>query len=453
MSAGEAVQPMRPVYDGEDSVTPPFPSSATYLHPQDSVPPYNSRDSSPDLSHGTGPEIEPLHPGLPRSPSYNGLLHPHHPQPVPPSPKFFHPHSHRSSAQVLRIPSEESRALSLGPKLPSDSLKTRGSMILYRTADSREDLAPPQPSYAKRHSLTSDSVSLSSDSKYPLGTSERRLVAYAWNPLEDPMDDTDALHDPEGKTTHGTGRVMSVRGCINVTTLIVLLSALVSLFVLYPVYTFYHDNGRNALIVGNTRINSTGQAYSTTFDSRSQIPIFGPQSVVIDPSTPQEAWRLESENGDLYHLALSDEFNDDDRAFNRGSDPIWEAVDDAVHDPFLVTTQEGHLILESWTPHISGLLRQRTPVCLDGGFIEISVSSASSSRHLLWAGSWVDMNVGVPSQARTYSGLVTLWLRPELEENLSIDFIRYYRSASPSYQECDKPPYLIDLSENTLLSS
>lgn len=73
-------------------------------------------------------------------------------------------------------------------------------------------------------------------------------------------------------------------------------------------------------------------------------------------------------------------------------DPFWEATDEELRG--LVTTQNGYLLLD---PHIlsvrghrigaqtGSLLKQRTSSCLDGGFIEVSVVSPSSSqdKHLM----------------------------------------------------------------------
>lgn len=117
-------------------------------------------------------------------------------------------------------------------------------------------------------------MSLSSDSKYPVGlASEHGLVAYAYDPSLDerePLDEEDKLHDPESKTAKVDGP-MSFRGFKNFGMLAILTLALLGLFVAYPVFDFYHESGVNALIVGNTRINSTGQANDLSI--RSQIPI------------------------------------------------------------------------------------------------------------------------------------------------------------------------------------
>ncbi|KAG6865072.1 hypothetical protein C0991_005301 [Blastosporella zonata] len=371
----------------------PFPSSGPEngsCNRTPRAPPYKSITSSP------------LNPSLPSGPPAFDILSP-----------FARAGPH-SAPRIKRIPSEESRALSITPPFASNPSRPRGSMILYRTADAQDDhrapdaqdlLAPPLA--YKRNSIGSvdSAVSLWSDSKYPVGTaSERRgLVAYAWDPLEDdnePNDEDDLLHDPAGKMMHDSGRPMSLRGIVNFTAIILLLCALLSLFVVYPVYSFYHSNGLEALIVGNTRINSTGQASSAPFDPRSQIPLTS-LTAWIDPATPQDVLTRTGKDGVMYDIVFSDEFNIDDRSFYEDADPVWEAADDQLHDPRLVTTRNGYLILESRNvplggrskgvaAHLSGLLHQRTAVCLHGGFVEIAVASPSSSgdEHFVRMGVW-----------------------------------------------------------------
>ena len=153
-------------------------------------------------------------------------------------------------------------------------------MILYRLADAPHEVLPP-PTFprVKRVSVTSTTgeslLSLSSDSRYPGGllSAERGLVAYAYDPTpdeQDMVDEEDVLHDPKGKIIK---QPVSWRGFKNLAMLLLLLTGLLSLFVVYPVLRIFRMNDREALIVGNTRINSTGQAVSVTFDPRSQIPI------------------------------------------------------------------------------------------------------------------------------------------------------------------------------------
>lgn len=150
-------------------------------------------------------------------------------------------------------------------------------MILYRRADLSDGLAPPP--FPNRDSVLSTSgdsfFSLSADSKYPAGqsTTERGLVAYAFDPfLDDPDPTYDDPSDPDNPL-FTSGELISGRGFRTLGMLMLMLAGLLSLFVVYPVFSFFHDNGLNALITENARINSTGQAVIVDLNPRSQIPI------------------------------------------------------------------------------------------------------------------------------------------------------------------------------------
>lgn len=294
------------------------PSSSTSTTPQ----PLDSFSTSPTIprpakhhsSYILGPlthelasssnsplDFTPATPDLPFSSSSSGTFHPRSqrttvsslksfaPSPLKPpgptapssfSPSPFNRSGSRTSTYINRIASEESRALAAH----QSSNRSRGSMILYRCTEfATEDvLQPPTPSHLHRNSVLSISgdsiVSLSSDSKYPTRTiaSDRGLIAYAYDPSLDelgsatPTED-DYLHGPDEKHPQQLHTV-SLRGVYNVLTLVALLSALLCLFVVYPVIRFYHDNNRNVLITFNTRINSTGQASDMVIlNQRSQI--------------------------------------------------------------------------------------------------------------------------------------------------------------------------------------
>ncbi|PPQ82167.1 hypothetical protein CVT24_012639 [Panaeolus cyanescens] len=217
----------------------------------------------------------------------------------------------------------------------------RGSMILYRLADgvgefggsvnsSKENrdslLLPPKLFGGKGggardsiHSMSGDSmISLSSDrdSKYPLGITPggaggaRGLVPYAYDPDDDAdiVDDDDLLHDPDNEgPVKGVKDHFPWRGVANVTALVVLLMALMTLFIAYPVITFYRDQPRNERIDGNVRINGTGQA-----------PVLFGMPELIDSETPQAARSRRGFDGMEYELVFSDEFNTDGRTFYPG---------------------------------------------------------------------------------------------------------------------------------------
>jgi hypothetical protein len=247
------------------TATPDLPfssSSSGTFHPR------SQRTTASSLKSFASSPLKPPGPPGPTAPSS-----------FPPSP--FNRSGSRTSTHFNRIASEESRALAAHQSVN----RSRGSMILYRCADlTTEDvLHPPTPSHLHRDSVLSVSgdsiVSLSSDSKYPTATiaSDRGLIAYAYDPSLDelgsatPADD-DYLHGPDEKHPQQLG--LSLRGVFNVLTLVALLTALISLFVVYPVISFFRNNSRNVLITFNANINGSGQAHinDVILNRRSQIP-------------------------------------------------------------------------------------------------------------------------------------------------------------------------------------
>jgi hypothetical protein len=62
--------------------------------------------------------------------------------------------------------------------------------------------------------------------------------------------------------------VISFRGLKNVSSLALLIMGLVGLFIVYPTAREFTDNGVAQKILGNTRINATGQAVE---DSRREF--------------------------------------------------------------------------------------------------------------------------------------------------------------------------------------
>jgi hypothetical protein len=156
-------------------------------------------------------------------------------------------------------------------------------MILYRLADGRDRpastaiasssphgsdndslLPPPKFPASQRDSLISYSgdslMSLSSDSKYPSGLpgAKGELVAYYYDPALDESqapDEEDFLHDPSKQEAKGT---FPWRGIFNVSVLLFLIACILTLFVFYPVLTYFRSRNTNDLITQNTRINGTG---------------------------------------------------------------------------------------------------------------------------------------------------------------------------------------------------
>lgn len=210
----------------------------------------------------------------------------------PASPPFARslssrPPSRSSTTLSKFMPSYDDSAL-LSPHFTGTSLPAgvgqRGSMVLYRLADERDRptsnlvttngsdhdslLVPPKfPSNRESVLSTSgDSIfSFHSDSKYPSGMpgTQRGLVAYPYDPVLDELDapdEEDFLHDPTSKGgMRGQRGAFPWRGIMNVSILLLLILALLSLFVFYPVLQFFRDRPRNEQIVGNIRVNNTGK--------------------------------------------------------------------------------------------------------------------------------------------------------------------------------------------------
>ena len=143
-------------------------------------------------------------------------------------------------------------------------------MILYRLADDKTALLPPRFTSA-RNSLISNSgdsfLSFKSDSKYPsalLHRTSHGIVPYEYDPTFDqlePPDDEDQLHDPRSDTyLKADSATMPWRGILNVGLLILIILGLLTLFIFYPVYTWYTQLSKFAAEAGNLRVNATGQS-------------------------------------------------------------------------------------------------------------------------------------------------------------------------------------------------
>jgi hypothetical protein len=155
----------------------------------------------------------------------------------------------------------------LNPMSPR-RLSSHGSMILYRFADDKTALLPPRFASA-RNSLISTSgdsyISFRSDSKYPstvLKGSHQGVIPYEYDPTHDqldPPDDEDQLHDPRSDVyLKADANAMPWRGILNVGLLILIILGLLTLFIFYPVYTWYTQLSKYAAEANNIRVNATG---------------------------------------------------------------------------------------------------------------------------------------------------------------------------------------------------
>ncbi|KAK0495000.1 hypothetical protein EDD18DRAFT_1173411 [Armillaria luteobubalina] len=271
-------------------------------------------------------------------------------------------HSMPILSELRRMPSEDIRAI-----CNPSNMSLKSSMILYRVADE----APPkrfQP-HPNRNSLLSTSgdsvLSLSSDSKYPSavhGVRSRGLVAYAFDPLAPDL----IVDDDDDKTLNDT-KVdrLSPRGVANVAALVCLLIAIISLFVVYPIVTFYKHNYKNRLIAENPFINSTGQAEDTIPHSRHGVRSQVPFSLISSYDLPiaQDVVNKPEE----YTLIFKDEFDRDNRPLINGNDPVWHAT--VYSKSFFARIFKSQLVLDG----SAGAVRLHRPVCMKSdGYLEIS---------------------------------------------------------------------------------
>lgn len=268
-----------------DRDEPRHPAIAQYMH--SSQTPCSSTFETPLLP----PDSPQLRQTPTRSLSNNVNLN-FVSSPLNPNPSLSSPSSQgnlrlrsqsRQSMHFNRVASEDSQVLASNiASLPAGQ---RGSMILYRLAadDDGEALTPPRslPNRDSVLSTSGDSIfSLSYDSKYPSGTSHPRgtLVPYVYDPGLDEPEEDDPLHDPNDDSANSSS--FPLRGLINVSVLLLLILALLSLFIIYPVISYYR-NAKNAIVV-NVLTKRTGQVpllcvaplpYTSLFYFLSCIPL------------------------------------------------------------------------------------------------------------------------------------------------------------------------------------
>jgi hypothetical protein len=175
----------------------------------------------------------------------------------------------RSHSAGSFVKSPLNPAAPMSPSQPR-RLSSHGSMILYRLADDKTALLPPRFTSA-RNSLISNSgdsfLSFKSESKYPsalLHRTSHGIVPYEYDPTFDqlePPDDEDQLHDPRSDIyLKADSATLPWRGILNVGLLILIILGLLTLFIFYPVYTWYTQLSKFAAEANNLHINATGQS-------------------------------------------------------------------------------------------------------------------------------------------------------------------------------------------------
>lgn len=246
---------------------------------------------------------------------------------------------------------------------------------------------------------------------YPLPDNDPRASIFLQSDLHDyndsAHDDDDDLHAPEEKGAPRGG--WGWRGVINVSTLVILILAILTLFTAYPVIhqvqaDLYRKSHPSVL-----KINGTGQ-----------VPVLFGMPDLVDKDTPADAKTRTGVDGHKYTLVFSDEFNKDGRTFWPGDDPYWEAVDIwywATQDlewyhPDQITTKGGNLVITvDNTPlnglqYRSGMLQSWNKFCFTTGYIEARLllpGTADISGY--WPGVWIMGNLARPGFGASSDGL------------------------------------------------
>ncbi|KIM46404.1 glycoside hydrolase family 16 protein [Hebeloma cylindrosporum] len=227
--------------------------------------------------------------------------------------------------------------------------------------------------------------------------------------LVEPDDD---LHNPElvpekADVTNKKKVAVTTRAITNVGCLVVLLSALIVLFIGYPIITYNSQWSPVGHELGG--INSSGQVPS--------MGNFG----LIDLDTPKDVYTKPSlRDGSPMLLVFSDEFNTDGRSFYPGDDPYWEAED--LHywatnnmewyDPDAVTTERGSLVItfsEKYTHDLNyqgGLITSWNKFCFTGGYIEAAAQLPGENNVVgMWPAVWTMGNLGRAGYGASLEGM------------------------------------------------
>jgi len=235
------------------------------------------------------------------------------------------------------------------------------------------------------------------------------VPAYMWDTRDPDLDD--ALHNPDPRVDaaqDSSFTLFSARGWLNVSALVLLMTALVTLFAGYPIIAYY--NSKPLASAGSN------WAYS---NASGQIPLTIAPSL-IDNDTDKQYYTRTGSDGQTYNLVFSDEFNTEGRTFWPGDDPFWEAVD--LHywatgdlewySPRAIKTEGGKLVItmtEESTHNLnfqSGMLQSWNKLCFTTGYVEISMSLPGSPKAPgFWPAAWTMGNLGRAGYGATTDGM------------------------------------------------
>ena len=229
-------------------------------------------------------------------------------------------------------------------------------------------------------------------------------------------DTLDQLHGADQEWDERKPRAkdhFSVRGFANVSTMILLVLAVLMLFLGYPVLhtvsTEHADHDR-AMSLGRDANNVPKLQNMNSL-----------RTSLIDPDTPMDVRnRTRYRDGKPMVLVFSDEFNQDGRSFYPGEDPFWQAED--LHywqtknyewyDPESIKTEDGNLVIKlSQKPEHNlhfrgGLVSSWNKFCFTGGYIEVSVQLPGFNNVSgLWPAAWTMGNLGRAAYGASTEGL------------------------------------------------
>ena len=136
-------------------------------------------------------------------------------------------------------------------------------------------------------------------------------MGYLDDDLDDPDDPLHSFTAADRKDLSTPFDIASLRGWANGITLVILLGAIIGIFALYPLISFYStdgsSSGKNTSGYNLGGVNATGQ-----FPEIPGLPS------LVDPDTPPDVYTKTGFDGNEWTLVFSDEFNVDGRTFYPG---------------------------------------------------------------------------------------------------------------------------------------
>ena len=159
-------------------------------------------------------------------------------------------------------------------KSTTSATSSRSRPYLNRSTTDENLFSPPASPYAPSSSVSStlggSSLSLLPDGKYEsvLLTKDGNLIPFPSDLYlidNEPMNDEDRTYTSNEKLFQVGNYNISVRGIGNIITLVFLITAIVALFIIYPMFSFYLYSNQNTV--------SSNNGNSTNLNARNQLPL------------------------------------------------------------------------------------------------------------------------------------------------------------------------------------